>query len=490
MSFSDGTHGTAVGHLILLTKIRLPPRVSLLTVSLFFKISGSVFSTVAIATRDVAFAIASATVCLFWFVLLFLAAVPSTDRLFFAHRTELDTAARTSLAVLILAGILEAAVVISVILGGFRGVGGELGTLLNSYQRIGEYGDATALQQQATENFLAGKNPYKEANVITAGMEFNVPATKMTPLRNGRFAGNFPYPDLTQIEKAYIDAQATPGRPTPEFTTEYSYPAGSFVLPAPFIARGINDLRIVFVLFLLPSLGYVLWQIRSASMRVYFVAALIASLELWHSVFSGGTNLLVFPFLLMAWIIYRKNLWLSALFLGIAIAAKQMAWFLLPFYFILVLREKGLRSAFLVGAMSGGVFLGFNLYYIVADPALWVHSMVAPMMNNLFPSNVWLIALNYVGIVRMQSSLPSTIAEVSVFVLVLAWYSLRCRRLPETALVLAVVPFFLAWRGSWGYLYYFDLILLASSLMHGAPPQPTSYVESTKVPLDVSILQT
>ena len=233
------------------------------------------------------------------------------------------------------------------------------------------------------------------------------------------------------------------------------------------IALGISDLRIIFIIFALPALAFVIWKIKPRNMKYYFIAALLASLEIWNALSTGETGFLVFPLLLMAWVLYRENLLLSAIFMGVAIATKQTAWFLLPFYLILILREKGLIKAILVGTISGGVFLAFNLPYIVADPGLWVSSVFAPMTDALFPNGIGIVILNFIGLINIQSSLPFTIAEGVLWLAALAWYFCYCRRFPETALVLAFFPIFFAWRSACSYFFYIDIILLAVILIHG-----------------------
>ena len=447
-------------------KVNLTPRISILLISLFFKIMAAAFSSIAWAAKNPALGIAGTIVWLFWFALLFLAAIPSTDEFFSRHFSWLGRGAKASLGTLIIVGVLEIAFAISIGLGVFQEADENFKNLITPFGRIGVYGDAAALEHQATDNFLEGENPYKEANIITAAMEFEILSGKLTPLRTGQFAEDFPYPDLDEIEELYVNAQATPDEIPPELESKFSYPAASFILPAPFIALGIDDLRIVFLLFVLPALGYVIWRTRP-KMRFYFIAALVASLDLWNSLSSGETGFLVFPLLLMAWLLYRNNLWLSAIFMGIAIATKQIAWFLFPFYLILILRTKGLRNAAAIGAIAGGVFLAFNLYYIIANPDLWLSSVMAPMMDDLFPTGVGIITLSYTGLIDIKSSLPFTIMEVIVLLAALIWYFRNCRRFPETALVLAVFPLFFSWRSSWTYFFYMDVIMLAAILLYG-----------------------
>jgi uncharacterized membrane protein len=462
-----------------LLSISLTPRISLVFISIFLKMLGTVSSVIALAFRIPSLAIVTTTDCLFWFLLLFVAAVPATDKFLDRNTKWLGNLAKISVSTLVITGILEILLTVSIGLGVFNESSAGLQNLLVSFNQIGSYSDATALESQATDNFLNGKNPYREANIIAAGIEFNVPYIKVTPLRTGCFETDFPYPDLNDIKTVYIDAQATPEVIPPEFALKYDYPAASFILPAPFIALGIRNLNIVFLLFLLPALGYVIWQAKTNSLRICFIIALFASLWLWSDVVSAATSLLVFPLLLMAWLLRRKNIWLSVMFMGTAIATKQIAWFLFPFYLILVLREKGFAKAASVAVAAVGIFLAFNLAYIVQDPGLWLNSTIQPATNNLFPSNVGIIALNYIGTINIRSSLPFTIVEAAVFLGALIWYFFNARRYPETALVLAVLPFFFAWRGSWGYLNYFDLIVLAAILLFKQQEQNGKDVANT-----------
>jgi hypothetical protein len=426
---------------------------------------GDAFLWAGLAFKSPAFGIASTIISVFWFILLFMAAMPASDQKFSLYTASFTKAARITLGMLIFIAISEIVIVSSLSSGLFSITTVGFRNGLNTLDRLGAYSDAAALEHQATENFLAGENPYKESNVITAGIKFDLPYSKLTPLRVGQFANDFPYPDLDKISRVYDEAKSNPQQIPVEFVSAYNYPAGSFIIPAPFIAPGIPDIRIVFLLCLLPALGYVIWQIKTREMKIFFGIVLFASFDLWNSVVSGATSLLVFPMLLLSWILYRKNLWVSALFMALAIATKQVIWFFLPFYLILILREKGFRKSFLVAALCAAVFLLFNGAYIINDPKLWFSSIVEPMANTLFPSNIGIITLNFMGIINAHSSLPFTIMEIIVYVASLMWYYFNCKKAPETGIVLAITPFFFAWRGSWGYYLYYDILIMASILL-------------------------
>jgi uncharacterized membrane protein len=177
---------------------------------------------------------------------------------------------------------------------------------------------------------------------------------------------------------------------------------------------------------------------------------------------SGETGILFFPFVLLGWVLAKRHPWASAIFMGLAVAVKQMAWFVLPFYLILVLRTVGWKRAFSVAGIILGIFLATNAWFIALDPKLWFTSLMAPMTDNLFPLGSGIITLVTGGVVNIQSPLIFTVMEGIVFVLAAIWYFFNCRRYRHTGPVLAMFPLFFAWRSLWSYFFYIDIIILAS----------------------------
>ena len=145
----------------------------------------------------------------------------------------------------------------------------------------------------------------------------------------------FPYPQNNQLEQLWNKAIQTPSQVPSEFESRVCYPAASFLLPAPFIFLGITDIRIVYAIFVLAGLAYTVWVIPKKR-RLLFIGAVLISLELWNSIAGGEVGSLCFPLLLIAWLALNRNLWLSAIFMGLAVATKQTAWFFHSFlsYFI------------------------------------------------------------------------------------------------------------------------------------------------------------
>ena len=117
------------------------------------------------------------------------------------------------------------------------------------------------------------------------------------------------------------------------------------------------------------------------------------------------------------------------------------------------------------GVIIIGVFLAANGAFIAQDPGLWLSSVWAPITHDMFPLGVGIISLVSGGVVDIQSPLLFNILEIAIAVTAVIWYFFKCRRYPETGLILAVLPLFFAWRSLWGYFFYIDIIILASIML-------------------------
>ncbi len=446
-------------------KFRFTPRVWLFAATLILKIVAVAASAIAYGIINRPLVIIAALVWLGYFAALFIIALPQSENFLKKYTRWLKPAAKVSVTMLLVIGVLEVALIGVIAAGAFDDSSETVQDLVRTFERTQVYNDATALSHQATENFLQGEDPYREADIISALNEHEIPTVKLTPVRAGQFADDFPYPSLEKMETVWAKAVKTPDVQPVEFESKYNYPAASFVLAAPFFALGADDYRIVLAVIPLLVLGYVIWRIKLNRWRLLLAVILLASLELWNQMTAGETSVLAFPFLLLAWLFAKRRWLLSAIFMGIAIAVKQTAWFFLPFYLILMLREYGFKKAFYISVITGGVFLSFNLPYVVQDYYLWLGSIFAPLTGDLFPSGVGIVTLVMAGIVDIGST-PFLVVELAVMLAGAVWYYRNCRRYPNTGLVLAVLPLFFAWRSGWSYFFFIDIILLVAILFN------------------------
>ena len=438
------------------------PRIYLFFPAIVLKLAAAAVSGMAFVENSGVLWISGLCLWLLWFGLLFFIAQPNTDYLLRRYDKPLRTVSIAVLVVLLLVGIFEAGMGLT---ARFTDTGDNLAATNNqnpidALDRSFAYNDAIALCHQAIDNALAGLNPYAAANIILAGLQFNIHFDRITPLQTGRFTNDFPYPAMAKLNAVWDEAKDTPQVIPPEIESRLAYPAGCFLLPLPFFALGISDLRWVYLLLLLPVLVFVVLQARG-NFKWWLAGGLLASLEVWNSIAAGETGVLVVPFLLLAWVLIRRNLWVAAFCLGLAVATKQIAWFFVPFFIILVMRTVGLKKAVLAVGVVGMVFLAVNIPYITMDVRLWFSSVLSPMGDQIFPLGVGLVSLVTGGYWHMDNPLLFGFMELFVGLVGLIWYYFHCKRAPCTALVLAVLPIFFAWRSLWEYFFYIDIILLA-----------------------------
>ena len=111
------------------------------------------------------------------------------------------------------------------------------------------------------------------------------------------------------------------------------------------------------------------------------------------------------------------------------------------------------------------VFIAANIYFIAADPALWLDSVASPVIDSMFPLGVGIIALVMSGVVDIRNPLIFTVLESIILICAVIWYWRYVRKYPEAGPVLAVLPVFFAWRGLWCYFFYVTIIIFAGMLV-------------------------
>jgi hypothetical protein len=446
------------------------PRLYLFFISVVLKLLASALSGAAFVTwRGPLFA-AGTAVWVLWLALLFIISLPDADIRLAAHSRRLKRDAVTILALLTLVGLLELAGMVAIGLSQAKpeDTNSTIGQLLGALHQSFAYNDGTALCHQAAQNLREGQNPYASANIVSATLMFGNSYDKTTPIRTGRFADEFPYPGMDKLKALWDEAIQTPDIIPPEIESRLNYPAACFVLPMPFLYAGITDLRLVYLVLAAAAVGYVVYKAPPPA-RFWLLGAFLVSLEISNGIASGETGALYFPFLLLAWVLVRRKLWLSALCMGLAIAVKQVPWLFMPFYIILILRTAGLKPAAGAAGIAAAVFAAFNLPFVIMDAGLWLNSVLAPLSGNFFPLGVGIVSLVSGGYLHIESPLLFSLLSLAAGAGGAVWYWFNCRRYPHAALVLAMLPLFCAWRSLWPYFYYVDVILISAVMLddHG-----------------------
>lgn len=326
--------------------------------------------------------------------------------------------------------------------------------------------DGAAMDLYAAQRALDGHNPYLRTNIVAALAAINAPCSTTTPLMDGQFRGTSAYPSEVAVQQVCLERlRLKPRSIPPEFESKYNYPAGSFLFILPFLWAGIHDMRFLYALAIL-GIGWYIASRLPSSLRPVVPLVLLADVPLLALTAGGQPDPIYGLFLLIGYAEWT-NRRVSPIFMGLAIATKQLAWFFLPFYVLLILRRYGWQEACRRCALMGAVFLALNLPFIIQSPRGYVTSISAPMTDPMFPLGIGAIALFVGNLLPLLPKVAFTIAELGAWAGGVA-LSIRVRALaPAAVAVFAVFPLFFAWRSLVNYFYLVPLLTLAIVLAGG-----------------------
>jgi uncharacterized membrane protein len=309
--------------------------------------------------------------------------------------------------------------------------------------------DGTSLDTNAAILLLEGRNPYTDSNMVDLARRFPIQPDWTTPLRHGQFTNRLDYPSMSDLQSVLdTDLRA---KSTPEFESEVSYPPLSFLTLVPFVA--LHDYNVLpFYLLSYVALVAIGWKLARRELRPWLLLLALANVPMWTSTTGGNLDIFAMLLIVMAWL-FRNRRWSSALLFGLALASKQTAWFFLPFYAILLLRQFGLKEVLYRITVAGSVFLLFNLPFILWNPHAWLSGMLAPLDSYMFPMGVGIIDFSITHLLPYFNQSVYTMLEAIAMLGSLLWYWRICRKHSEAALLLAVLPLFLAWRSLPSYFY-------------------------------------
>ena len=261
--------------------------------------------------------------------------------------------------------------------------------------------DSAAFNQRATSLILKGINPYT-AHFNPAHLALNNADNFWTYTLNG----------------GHID--------------QVSYPAGAFLLQAPFQWLGFTHLTSDY-------LDLAAWLVTG--LLIYFAASpkyrWVAPMLLITSVFTyifthGGTDALFVPFLVLgAWrtTVFvdahapRWQRWIGPLSLGLACSIKQTPWFAAPLLLLVVIAEaRDLDlSRWKIGAryisLATIPFLALNLPFIIWNARAWWHGTLIPLTQPLIPDGQGLVSIIQHGL--LNSVTPNWLSVAGLGILTL-----------------------------------------------------------------------
>ncbi|HEX9039292.1 MAG TPA: hypothetical protein VF808_20090 [Ktedonobacterales bacterium] len=321
--------------------------------------------------------------------------------------------------------------------------------------------DGATLDQYAAQQLLVGHNPYVTTNIVAAVGLYRQDSAFTTPLRRGAFAHRTwtSYPSADERRAAFRRQTATLSAEDSAFETRLSYPALAFLPLAPLVWAGLpNSVPLTALCWL--ALVALMITAAPRPLRVWIGLLALADVPLINASGIADPDVLYLLPLFAAWR-WRDRGVLSAILLGLALAAKQLAWFSAPFYLVLVWRQRGWRTAVTRLAGAGVVFAALNLPFFINNPRAWLAGVLAPQLDPMFPLGNGLIRLSLSGALPLAPALVYTALEALALAGALVWYWRNCLRAPALGYALAVAPLFFAWRSLTTYFYFVALPALA-----------------------------
>jgi uncharacterized membrane protein len=287
-----------------------------------------------------------------------------------------------------------------------------------------------------------GRNPYTDSRLQDVARQLQLEAQWVTPLRRGRFAGRLDSPPLQELQTVLTNDLQSGS--TPEFESDVSSPSLCFLSLVPLLLWHMENV-VPFSLLCYLLLVLVSWWQAPPLLRPWVALLALANIPMWSLTMGNPLDLLCILLITLAWLQCEQR-WSSALLLGLAVASKQLAWFFLPFYLVLIWRQEGLREALHRLSMARGVALVFNLPFLLWNWQAWVAGVLAPMADPLFPVGVGLIDLSIMHVLPFFPTWVYLMLEGLALIGGLACYWRWCPRSPEIAMMLAVLPLVFAWR--------------------------------------------
>ena len=321
---------------------------------------------------------------------------------------------------------------------------------------------------------LAGRRRHRVKAVLLAGLLATVvflPMTKLVLLRQGSGPASYTHDGgviQTEATIRYLLAGQNPyvedyvDTPMAEWgisryrTALYHYPylPWTFVFSAPFYllgqARGFYDQRLVYALVWIVTLALAPRLVNGAQRKLALVALLGLNPLMGLDIIFGQNDVFILSWLLLALVAWRAAfaftrapahlpLAASALCFGLACASKPTAWFLAPFYGLLLLSDHALS------ALTWRARLGLlPLLLRRALPAILVFVLL------LGPYVLWDAGALYDDVWRWSTGQGETGYQIwgwgaSNFVLALGWVSDRFGQWPFWLPELLVAGPLLGW---------------------------------------------
>jgi len=309
------------------------------------------------------------------------------------------------------------------------------------------WNDAIAFTDCSTSLFVRGHNPYTDFSLVACFARLHMDGRFTTPLRAGLFAHDVTSPPRDATVRLFALRAAQHARHPGEFEGAVSYPAGAFLLAAPFYALGWHELATFYLAWTVLAYLLLAWR-ASWRARLPLAPLALANVAYWDNVSHGLSESLVVSLILAAWIAYRRT-WVSTTLMGLAVATRQDAWLVAPFYLVLIGRVYGWRASTRRAVVIAALFALANGPFLLQSPDAWLAGVLGPFRDPMYPLGQGVIALGLLGWLPLWPRPVYTVLEAAALGACLLIYARTCRRQPATGLV----PLLFAWRSLFVYFY-------------------------------------
>jgi hypothetical protein len=279
--------------------------------------------------------------------------------------------------------------------------------------------DVVAGVHRATELLISGQNPYAVFDLPEALARFGLDPELATHLENGSVVHTF------------------------------NYPAMSFLQLVPWVWLGLTDVRWVYLIETMLIAIVAIRQLRPA-WRSMALATVIGSEIITRQWILAGIDPSWALYLMLAWMLRSRRV-VSSILLGLAIADRQPAWFVAPFFLLAILQRYGARPAARALLIAAATAVAVNAPFLFGDPARAIGGMLAPVLAPLVSGGVGLMRYGASDIGPAFPRIVYTVLSLSAMagLLVLLWR--RPRSLSGAPLVWPLLPLYLAWRSNQNY---------------------------------------
>lgn len=306
----------------------------------------------------------------------------------------------------------------------------------------GYHVDSVTAPHYAAEILLSGHDPYVGFDMQQSLARFGLPSSLATKLDDGSALRSL------------------------------NYPAGSFLVVAPFVWAGLGDVRWIYLGEII-LIGLLLIGSARIPWRPLVAGLIVGNTVLTRQYVLAGIDPTWALGTTIAWLFIERR-WVSPVALGLAASARQPAWFFVPFYLVAVWKVDGGREALRRGTIVLAAFVVPNLPFIVDAPQTWIASVLAPMVGPLEPYGVGLVRLGVLGPLPLFPRLVYAALALAALagLLLLLWK--RWTRLPNGALTFPLVPLFFAWRSLQNYFVFLPLMSILRDedlLLRSQPPR-------------------